>query len=663
MVGTIVLCCGLLGADRTAPDLSSSSAKADLAAYEAASSRVGRDASAHVRLALWCEAHRLEAERRKHLALAVLYDPSCALARGLMGMVEHLGKWGPAEKVGRQIEKDPAYHQTIRDYLERRAHTPDKAEAQLKLAAWCDQKGLKVQARTHYEQVIQLDPGREAAWKHLGYKKQGNRWVKPDLAAAEKAEVQKQKEANLHWKPILENLREDMQSKDPAKRARAERSAALVTDPRAVPLITALFVFGPERSQTAAVRMLGQIEGPGASNALAALAIFSPSQEVTERAFQALVSRDLRDILTRLIGMIRKPFEYQVRPIDGPGSAGVLFVEGEKFNVRRIYQSMPIDPALMAAGGVAPSFGLDGFGFAGGPGNTPLKLENGLGSGSIEGTNVFDYLAARIASSAATSRDRDSSINQLSRIRQANQAAQQSLAQDVQAIEAINQEISHINSRVLPIVRAVSGQTLGAEPDKWKTWWTDQLGYAFQSSRPASKPTFTDIVDVSSWSASLECFGAGTLVHAAGGPIAIERVQVGDRVLTQNPATGALGYQPVMVIHRTKSAATIRLDLDAETIVATGIHRFWKAGKGWTMARDLKPGDSVRTIGGVVLVRSVRPNQDQPVFNLDIAENRDFFVGTEGLLVHDSNFVNPVAEPFDREPELTTMAGGIRPSK
>ena len=35
---------------------------------EAALAQVGRDADAHVRLALWCEAHGLSAERLKHLA-------------------------------------------------------------------------------------------------------------------------------------------------------------------------------------------------------------------------------------------------------------------------------------------------------------------------------------------------------------------------------------------------------------------------------------------------------------------------------------------------------------------------------------------------------------------------------------------------------------------
>jgi hypothetical protein len=66
------------------------------------------------------------------------------------------------------------------------------------------------------------------------------------------------------------------------------------------------------------------------------------------------------------------------------------------------------------------------------------------------------------------------------------------------------------------------------------------------------------------------------------------------------------------------------------------------------MARDLKPGDRIRALGGIVRVRSVQAGSAQPVHNLDVAEDRDFFVGSKGFLVHDSNFVQAVLEPFDR---------------
>src|SRR4051794_34242544 len=71
----------------------------DLATYASLGKTVGRDPEAHVRLALWCEAHGLRAERLKHLAMAVLYDPSNAMARGLMGLVAYDGRWKRPESV------------------------------------------------------------------------------------------------------------------------------------------------------------------------------------------------------------------------------------------------------------------------------------------------------------------------------------------------------------------------------------------------------------------------------------------------------------------------------------------------------------------------------------------------------------------------------------
>ena len=49
------------------------------------------------------------------------------------------------------------------------------------------------------------------------------------------------------------------------------------------------------------------------------------------------------------------------------------------------------------------------------------------------------------------------------------------------------------------------------------------------------------------------------------------------------------------------------------------------------MARDLKPGDVVRTLGGSLALKSTEPAGTAPVFNLDVAANRDYFVGERGL--------------------------------
>jgi hypothetical protein len=94
-------------------------------------------------------------------------------------------------------------------------------------------------------------------------------------------------------------------------------------------------------------------------------------------------------------------------------------------------------------------------------------------------------------------------------------------------------------------------------------------------------------------------------------------------------------------------------------VVATGIHRFWKAGKGWTMARDLKPGDPIRTLGGVAKVEAVEDEKVQPVFNLEVAEGHSFLVSKVGALVHDNSLVEPVLAPFD----APTVAVAVKPAR
>jgi Pretoxin HINT domain len=471
---------------------------------------------------------------------------------------------------------------------------------------------------------------------------------------------------------------------------------AEVIDPRAVPMVWAVMLRGGARSKMAGVQMLGQIDGPVASNALAALAIFNPSPEVRARATETLTRRDPRDVIGRLIGLVRKPFKYEVRRRNGPGSEGVLFVEGEQFNIRRLYQDPPIDSTRIPPRLFAPWVPFDPYSpqnmimisaamsgmtvtptgpspaaaqqaaraMVANPGHAAAALKGAAGAPAGHSFNagnslVFDTLAA------AAYRDMQIAAD-YQMIQRASQNLQQRLAQDVQTVEATNASINDLNGRVLPVLGMITGQDLGAEPDKWRSWWTDQLGYVYESKSPENKPTYTDTLQVQTpftvGTAHTACFAAGTPVVTIDGPRTIEAIQLGDRVLSQDPTTGELSFRPAVAVHHNRPSPTLRIAVDGETIVATGIHRFWKAGRGWVMARDLKPGDRLRVVGGTAEVRSIEPDATQPVYNLDVADDRDFFVGGKGLLVHDFSFVEPVAAPFDREPELASLAAPPAPT-
>ena len=135
MTPFLLLICGLIA---SAGERDTSPTSADLADYEKAKTTVGRDADAQVRLALWCEAHGLQAERLKHLALAVLGDPKNATARGLMGLVAFKGEWKRPESVAEKVKADEALTAKLAEYNGRRERAADTADAQWKLGLFVD---------------------------------------------------------------------------------------------------------------------------------------------------------------------------------------------------------------------------------------------------------------------------------------------------------------------------------------------------------------------------------------------------------------------------------------------------------------------------------------------------------------------------------------------
>ncbi len=479
--------------------------------------------------------------------------------------------------------------------------------------------------------MTRIDPSRDIAWLRLGYTKHKNGWFKPEDLAAQKLESELQKRADSIWKAKLEKLRSAIESSSEARRLKAEKELYQTTDPRAVPAIWRTFASGSEKMQLIAVELLSQTEGPSASFCLVALAIEMPSSEVRTRAARALTFRDPRDVLGWLTNLLRKPFRIEVKRWNGLRSGATLLVDGDTFDRQRLYRFSDVNfnvvPVISAMSSpVMPS--------ASQPQVRALVPLDGL-------------LRAQWSSLIGSALDESALVN-------AN--IQRTLENDIQSVDEANVQINETNNRSLALLEALTGEKQGDDPAAWRTWWSEQLGYSYNDPTPATKPLYRDTVEEPDVQVMLpmvrygpSCFAEGTLVQTIDGTKRIESVAIGDRVLSQNTSTGALSFQPVLKTTVRPKARTYRIAIEGETIVATGIHRFWKAGKGWTMSRDLKAGDHLRMIGDAEAIRSVEPDASQIVYNLSVAENRNFFVGKAGALVHDVGFVLPVSDPFDRQ--------------
>ena len=104
----------------------SSPSPQDIKTYEALKLKAGADAAAQIKLALWCEAHGLEAERLTHLSRAVQSDPEDATARGLLGLILHDGGWESPDRIGERLEADSHRGAKLAEYNGRRAALVEK---------------------------------------------------------------------------------------------------------------------------------------------------------------------------------------------------------------------------------------------------------------------------------------------------------------------------------------------------------------------------------------------------------------------------------------------------------------------------------------------------------------------------------------------------------
>ncbi|WP_406179076.1 polymorphic toxin type 27 domain-containing protein [Streptomyces canus] len=138
------------------------------------------------------------------------------------------------------------------------------------------------------------------------------------------------------------------------------------------------------------------------------------------------------------------------------------------------------------------------------------------------------------------------------------------------------------------------------------------------------------------------CFPAGTKVDTADGPKNIEDIRVGDRVWSMDQRTGKRSLKPVLELFHRTVGHLVRVEAEHGTVESTDAHPYWVQDRGWTEARDLRPGDALRTPDGSsdeVTGTSVVEGT-VGVFNFEVADNHTYYVyaGSKPVLVHNTCF-------------------------
>ena len=172
--------------------------------------------------------------------------------------------------------------------------------------------------------------------------------------------------------------------------------------------------------------------------------------------------------------------------------------------------------------------------------------------------------------------------------------------------------IERTSGNTLALLQGLTGLTFGLDPEPWSRWWA---GWN-QSEPPFGLPAQGDSLPAATPPPPAPAsspsplhrprLATGTLVWTLRGKKAVESLRVGDRVLSQDPSRGALSFQGIVAITAPAPDSVLRLHLDGGSpIILTPLEAVWKAGEGWVLARDLKPGDAVRVCGGRTTVVSL----------------------------------------------------------
>jgi len=135
-------------------------------------------------------------------------------------------------------------------------------------------------------------------------------------------------------------------------------------------------------------------------------------------------------------------------------------------------------------------------------------------------------------------------------------------------------------------------------------------------------------------------FTASTLVHTERGLIRIEEVKIGEKVLSYEENTKKNQWNEVVnLIQGEQEYTIVTLTLEnGELIEATANHPFYIQGKGWNPANRLKVGQALQLRNGTTVVIEEISTQvrHEKVYNLTVANAHTYFVGEDGVLVHNN---------------------------
>jgi hypothetical protein len=561
------------------------------------------------------------------------------------GMVKVQDSWLSVEELSNS-ENDDAY-------IAKREEVKDNPQGHLILARWCVLNKLPVLARAHYFGVLALDANNLEARKYVKHVLMGDTWVdQAELKTAQ--QMMNQTFDHLEeWTPKIKTIVQNLQSGRPRVMTDALNDLDKIDVKAALP---ALEFFASNVDDDLAKTIIRKIVGERSQESCAALvriALAHPSADI--RAITAEAIRKypegyyIPDLLGMLASEIRIENQLVIQP-NGNISLVTLF-RNELQNRKQLQRAQRLVSvvAKFSASHSARLFDTTTADMSYWSEYWNVSQSDPVNLGTVSAGKTV--LKAR-ASASGTYVPQDVAQSVAENLHEQGKQQERAIAQK-------NRELMTNVNRVCTLLRTTTGADLGDKPEIWWSWWNDRneryLGdkpTAFSYTEQREKIAITSqtyssvsgehVHDLGHMQIQYSCLVPGSLIQTATGLVPIERIQIGDLVVSQDVETAELTLKPVILTTVRPPKSTIKITAGEDTIEATGGHLWWVSGNGWVKSRDLKPGMMLHTATGTAEVERLVPNPTpQPTHNLIVDGFHTYFVGLQRVLSYDNTQLKP----------------------
>ena len=568
-----------------------------------------------VKQALEREVHGDATGRREALLQAIFQDTDYAPARWPSGQLKYQESWLDYQNVAKTESARPE----VQEYLKVRDSYIKSAKDQLQLANWCRERKLFAQEYVHLITALELsgNPSNVQIRARLGHQFINGVWMTPTEISEARELSERIQSAMKTWTPKLQLLARQLCSPRTDLQNQARKELLAIDDPDALPVLEAIFSQDSLQSADLLVELLSQMNFVEANRYLARQAVLSPYVTVREAAAGRLKSRPVETYAPLLLESLHTPIQSRVRLFvsqRGIQLTHLLASETKairdiaRHDSRVVFHNVPTSAVLFRM--------------------NPARRKNG---NPYEAGSIGDGLQLKGAL-----RSVEAEVLQ----KQLQAYAQQ------RAVDEKNDQLQEWNDRIFAALKNATGLELPNDPEDWWKWWNEYNHLTAQGKKPVRYTKLEDarprVTHIPMIVPTPSCLTAGTPIWTDRGFVAIEKVQIGDRVLSKHPQTGELAYQPVLRTTVRPATRVMTARFGSSEVTSTEGHTFWVSGKGWQKMRDIPAGSSFHTVDGFVGLETREKAEPQPTYNLVVAGFHTYFVGPDMLFSHDVTFAEPV---------------------